>query len=469
MEDKVMRRAGFVALVTLVAVSVIFTAAFAAKIGSVPFREKTLRNGLKVFAARTSEVPLVSFYMIIPAGGAVDGPGKEGVANLTAELLLKGAAGMSAEEIAEAIDGLGGELYSSAGRDYTVLSGNFMARDFTTAMDYLSKVVLRPDFPREEIDRQKELVISSIRSIKENPSSFATRQTIRFLAGDHPYAHPVTGYESSVAALTRDDVLDFYRNHYVPRGAVLAVVGDLEPWKVFREVSKRFSSWKGKGGRAKSIPAIDPDGKVERKVIVIDKPDATQSQIRIGCFAPPRNSSEYFPLLVANNILGGGFTSRLMDEIRVNRGLTYGARSVLLQYLKGGFFGVSTFTKNKTLRETIDVALAEVEKIGKEPVSAEELEKAKRYLAGLFPFELEAQGDIARWLAQREFYSIPYDYINKYRELVNGVTAEDVKRVAGEYFRADDNLILLITNYSETRDQLEGLGPVDVIPIDEVE
>ncbi len=102
-------------------------------------------------------------------------------------------------------------------------------------------------------------------------------------------------------------------------------------------------------------------------------------------------------------------------------------------------------------------------------MSAEELEKAKRYLAGLFPFELETQGDIARWLARREFYSIPYDYINKYRELVNGVTAEDVKRVAGEYFRADDNLILLITNYSETRDQLEGLGPVDVIPIDEVE
>jgi len=445
-----------------------FSSVFSAKIGSVSFKEKTFKNGLKVFVARTTEVPMFSFYLVIPAGSAMDEAGKEGQANLTAGLLLKGADGMSAEEIANAIESLGGNISTNAGTDYTVISGDFMSKDLSFALDYLAKVVLKPDFPAEEVEREKKLVISGIRSTKENPSAFATRQFFAFLAEGHPYGHPVSGYESSVSALTRDDVVGFYKKYYQPSGAILAIVGDVRARKVFKEVSKRFGGWKGSGGARVEIPAINPDKKVARKVIVIDKPDATQSQIRIGCYAPPVNNPDYFALTVANNILGGGFTSRLMEEIRVNRGLTYGARSFLSQYARGGFFGVTTFTKNKTLRETIDVALTEVKRIGTEPVDEKELEKAKKYLSGLYPFELETNDHLARTLARVAFYSIPLDYVNKYRELVGKVSSGDIMNVAKKYFHADNNLILLITNYAETKDQLEGLGPVEVIPIDEV-
>jgi zinc protease len=188
----------------------------------------------------------------------------------------------------------------------------------------------------------------------------------------------------------------------------------------------------------------------------------------IGNVAVGRNTTEYFPLLVVNNTLGGGFTSRLMDEIRVNRGLSYGARSGLTQLKAGGFFGVMTYTKNKTLRETIDVALDQVKKIRTEKMSDTELTSSKKYLSGLFPFDIETNNDLASWLGDLSFYKLPIDYVEGYRDHVDKVTPAEAMKVAGEHFWVDDNLILLLTNYEETKDQLKGLGEAQVVNFDQL-
>jgi zinc protease len=204
-------------------------------------------------------------------------------------------------------------------------------------------------------------------------------------------------------------------------------------------------------------------------VIVIDKPDLTQSQIRIGNIGTGRDTPDYFELTVANSMLGGGFTSRLMDEIRVNRGLSYGARSSLGQYRYGGYFAVITYTKNATLRETIDVALDQVRMMSDEPVGDEELAGSMRYISGLFPFDIETNSDIAQWMTDLEFYRLGGDFVEKYRSRINAVSSDGVRRVAKEHFGYDGNLIVVLTNYEETKDQLEGLGEIEVISITEIE
>ncbi len=433
-----------------------------------PYQEQTLPNGLRVFLMENHEVPLVTVNLLVPVGSAVDQPGSEGIASLTGRLLMRGAGEMSAEEIARAIEQAGGQISVSTGSDFTVLSAGFLAADLARALDLLSTVALRPAFPQEEVDREKEMVIAEIASVKDEPSDFTNREFRRALLGAHPYAHPVDGSEASVAGMTRDGLLAFYRASFVPAGAILAVVGDIAPANALALVRARFGEWQGSAS-ARNVAPLEVRSFPGRRVIVIDKPDATQSQIRIGNIAVPYDTPEYFPLLVANTVLGGGFTSRLVEEIRVNRGLSYGARSSLAQLKDGGYFSVSTFTKNATLRETIDVAFDQLARMRNEKLTAAELEGAKRYLVGLFPFNLETNDQLANWITTLTFYGRPLTFLEEYGAKVNAVTADDCLAVARERFWHDDDLLFVMTHYAETKDQLNGLGKIEVVRLEELE
>lgn len=431
------------------------------------YKQFELKNGAKVFIMETREVPLVTLRLLLPAGSAMDDPASEGVANLTGRLLQKGAAALTEDQISEMIEDVGGRIDVRTGRDYTLVNGDFLAKDMGRALDIMGKVVLSPDFPKDAFDREKGLVVAEIQADREQPMAVASKQFARVLMGDHPYAHPVEGGEASVSALTREKVIEFYKKRYVPAGSLIAIVGDVDAGKALDLVKKTFEGWKGEAS-AQSIPALAARTSPGRKLYVIDKPDATQSQIRIGNLAVGRSSPEHFPLLVANNVLGGGFTSRLMNEIRVNRGLSYGARSDLSELKAGGFFGVTTFTKNKTLRETIDVALDQLKRIRTEKMNDAELTSSKKYLSGLFPFDVETNNDLAGWLVDLSFYALPVDYVEGYRRHVDAVTPDEAMKVADEHFLLDDNVILLLTNYTEVKDQLKGLGEAQVLSIDQV-
>ncbi len=467
-EDLVMKRGLSIILALLVLIIPLSVRAVPGKVELPPFKETILKNGLKVFVMETVEVPMLTIRLLIPAGSMHDVPGREGVAGLTAGLIAKGAAGMSAEEISETVEGVGGSLEAYADRDYTIVAGSFMARDFRLGLDILGRVVLSPDFPGDEVEREISIKEAGLQGIKEQPSSLASREFISRLIGDHPYAHPVDGTLESIAAISRDDLVGFHRARYVPDGSILAIVGDVSTEKALKSIRKVLGKWGGRAAADHGIERLEPRIFPGTRVVVIDKPDVTQSQIRIGNIAVKRNTPDYFPLLVANNILGGGFTSRLMDEIRVNRGLSYGARSNLFRRLHGGVFGVYTFTKNATLRETIDVATAEIERIRTVTVGEDELESSKKYLSGLFPFELETNDNLARWLTEIEFYGFDPEFVEDYRERIDGVTADDIRRVVTKHFHVKDCFILLLTNYEEVSGQLEGLGNVEVIGIDDI-
>jgi zinc protease len=457
-------------LVAAVLVAASMSAAAGTKDVKLPaYEEFVLKNGLKVFIVPTSEVPLVTMRLLVPAGSCADPAGGEGLAGMTARLLLKGAGGMGAEEISASIEGVGGRLEAWAGRDYAIVYGDFLSRDFELGLGHLARAVTSPDFPGSEFEREKSMVLAEAMSVKDNPYALANREFLRLLLGPHPYGNPVEGYPASVSEMKRDDVAAFHRSRYVPQGSVLAVVGDIDKEKAKKLIEKKLGGWKGAAPADGGVVALEPRPAKVRRVIVIDKPDLTQSQIRIGNIAAGRNTPDYFDLTVANSVLGGGFTSRLMDEIRVNRGLSYGARSVLGQYRYGGYFGIYTYTKNATLRETIDVALEQVRLMRDERVGDEELAGCERYISGLFPFDIETNGDIAQWMTDLEFYGLGGDFVEKYRSRIGEVSPDGVERVAREYFGYDGNLIMVMTNYGETKDQLEGLGDIEIIPVTKIE
>ena len=463
-----MKRVLFLAMAALV---VLLPALVMAETGAVklpPHKEYTLANGLKVFIMESREVPLVTIQLLVPAGSAMDDPGAEGVANLTGRLLTKGAAGLTADQIAGAIEEMGGVLNVNTGRDYATVDGNFLAKDLARGLDIMGKIVLSADFPKADFDREIGLVLAEIQGAKEQASLMASREYVRALLGDHPYAHPVNGGEQSVGALTRDKVLDFYKRRFVPAGAILAVVGDIDAAKAFDLAKAKFGGWKGEAQKVAAIPPLVPKKSAVRSLVVINKTDATQSQIRIGNISVARNTPDYFPLLVTNSVLGGGFTSRLMDEIRVNRGLSYGARSGFVHLKAGGYFGVYTFTKNKSLRETIDVALEQVGKIRDEKISDIELSKTKKYITGLFPFDIERNGDLAGWITDLTFYGIPLDFVENYCANVDRVTSEDAQRVARDQMWVDGDLVLIVTNYEDVKAQLDGVGETRVVELDQV-
>ncbi len=460
----------FTALISAAMIAAAVPAAAGTRDVKLPdYEEHVMKNGLKVFIVPASEVPLVTMRLLIPAGSYTDKEGDEGLAAMTARLLLNGAGGMGAEEISASVEGVGGRLDAWAGRDYAIVTGDFLSRDFELGLDHLARVVTRPDFPAEEFERERSIVLAEAMSVKENPYALANREFLRLLLAPDPYGNPVDGYPASVRKMSRDDVFFFHKEHYVPEGAILAVVGDVDAGKAKKLIEKKLGGWKSGAPVLVRIVNVNRTEILSRRVIVIDKPDLTQSQIRIGNIAVGRNTPDYFDLKVANSILGGGFTSRLMDEIRVNRGLSYGARSGLGQFRYGGFFGIYTHTKNATLRETIDVALEQVRLMRDVKVEDEELAGSRRYISGLFPFDIETNADIAQWMTDLDFYSLGGDFVEKYRSRIGAVSSDDVMRVAREHFGYDANLIVVMTNYDETKQQLEGLGDIEVISMSEIE
>jgi zinc protease len=416
----------------------------------------------------TREVPLVTVRLLLPVGSAHDIPGKEGIANLTARMLLKGADGRTAEEIAEYVEGMGGTLEALSGRDFSLVQADFMSRDLGSALEVMADVILRPDFPEAEHEREKSIVQAEIQADRESPYYFTTTRFVEALVGDHPYAHPVEGSEKSIGALTRGDLEAFHKDSYSPRGAILAIAGNIDRKKTMKLVKSEFGAWTG-SDIGRTLPKLEERRFPGRRVIIIDKPDATQSQIRIGNIGVGRDTPHYFQLNVANNILGGGFTSRLMKEIRVVRGLSYGARSILRQYSAGGLFYVVTYTKNESLREAIDVALDELGKIRDITVDEEELGSNIRYISGLFPFRIETNDHLVYWLTDLAFYGLDADFVEEYRERIGNVTSSEVQEVARKHFHVDDCMIMLLTNYEEVKGQLEGLGEIEVIPFDEMD
>lgn len=437
----------------------------AAPVPLPPVTRARLKNGLTVLIVPSHRLPVVSLRMVTRAGSATDPAGREGLAGLTADLMTQGAAARNARQVAEAIAFVGGSLEASAGAEQLVVTCEVMSRDLGAGLELFHDVIVAPTFPAEEFARQKSEALAAIASDRDDPGTVADNGVLPFAFGSSALGHPVSGWEKSVAKLTRDDVVAFHAGHVTPSNALLAVVGDVEPTALLADLQKRFSDWKS-AGPGPPAPAIAPPMvSTGRRVRILEKPEVTQTQIRMVSMGVARNHPDYYPIVVANTILGAGFTSRLVNAIRVEQGLTYGISSSFRMYRDAGTFNVTTFTRNATLRRTIDETLRVIRTLIEEGPSMDELDKAKRYLTGQYPLGLQAPGSLARALLDIEFYGLDPATMQNYDAKVNAVTLEDVRRSLRSYFEADHLKILVVSNPDSARVALDGLGPLEVMPI----
>lgn len=454
-----------------VLVALLSAAAFAdEEVRLPPVTPATFENGLRVQVAEYHELPLVEFYLMVGAGAAQDPVGKEGLAALTAGTLRRGAGKRSAEDLARAIEFLGGRIDAAPGTDGTIVTAEFLSKDFAAGLGLLRDVLLEPTFARDEVRRARDEQAAEIVAALEDTSHVAEKCFAGFLYGSHPYGRPVEGRRATVPGLGRGDVRDFYDRWYRPNNTLLVVVGDVAAGDALARLRDAFGGWRP---RADAIPGRIPTPPPfhGRRFLLVDKADATQTQIRFGNMGIQRNDPRYIPATVANTILGGGFTSQLIEELRIKRSLTYAAWSSFVARLTGGDFRVGTFTKSPTTAETLALALAVEEDFRSRPPNPAALEKAKTYLRGQFPLKVESPDALAGKLAEIQFFGLPPDELTAYRSRVAAVSAADVAAVSQALMPTPDDVAVVVVGKAvEIRDQLAAkFGTFETIAADACE
>jgi len=424
-------------------------------------------NGLHVVVAEYHELPLVEFNLIVGAGAAQDPRGKEGVAAVTANALRRGAGKRSAEELARAIESLGGRISTTPGTDGTIITAEFLRDDFAAGLDLLRQVMLDPKFARDEVRRARDEQEDSIVAGLEDASTVAEKCYGNFLYGSHPYGRPVEGRRSTVSGIGRSDVTAYYDRWYRPNNTTLVLVGDVSASDAVIRLREAFGAWRPRRDAIPLRPA-PPEPVTERRLLLVDKADATQAQIRFGNVSIKRNDPDYLPAQVANTILGGGFTSKLIEELREKRSLTYAAWSMFAARFSGGDFRVGTFTKNPTTAETLALALTVEGDFRNHPPDRKALDKAKSYLRGQFPLRLQTPDALAARLAEIEFYGLPVDELETFRRRVAAVTPADVQRVARAHMPPPDQVAgVVVGQASQVRAPLEAkFGAIETITPD---
>ncbi len=435
-----MRRALF-----LVALAPTLVFSLAAQAGSPPADYVTLANGATLIVSEQHNVPIVAVQVILDAGARRDSPDKAGVASLTAELLTEGTTKRSATEISDAVDFLGASLSAGAATDYASVGLSVLKKDLPAGLDLLTDVLLHPKFAAAEIHRRREAVLASIRAAEDDPGTVAQKAFQRELFAGEPYGHPVEGTLESVPRIERADIAAFYRQHYRPGGAIIAVVGDVSAGAIRARLEAALAGWSGSGEPFHYPAATVP----RKKLITIDKP-VTQANIILGERGVARDNPDYYAITVMNYILGGGgFSSRLLDDIRTQAGLAYSVASFFTVNKSPGSFQVTMQTKNASAAEAIKRARAAIERIRRQAVKDEELSEAKRYLTGSFPLRLDSDRKIVGFLSQVEFYGLGRDYADTYADRINAVTKDDVLRVAKRYIDPAKLLLVVVGDLAQ--------------------
>jgi zinc protease len=428
------------------------------------FQEKTLANGLRIVVIEEHKDPLVSLRLVVKGGRSYEPEGKAGLAEAAASLLTKGTTKRSAQQIAEAVDFVGASLNTNAGLESGFATASVTSDQLDLGFDLLADVVLQPTFPQDEIDRWRRQALSSLQIRQKSAPYLASRAVERLVFGDHPYGRPATGTPESLRGLTRDDFAAYHKSHYIPNGAFLAVVGDVQPADAFARAERAFGGWAK--GTDLSLPQVAPPRYERNRIVVIDKPDAVQTEIRLAQVAIPYRDPDHFVAAVYSSVTGGSPSARLYEEIRKKRGLSYGAQSFFVEPTQAGFFEASTFTKTETSAEALKVALEVLRDLQKEPVPASELEPAKTYITGAFPLEIETADGIADKVLEAMKFGYGREFLESYNQKISAVTAADVQRFARERIHPERMAIVLAGNASAFIEPLKKSFPdVEVIPV----
>ncbi len=430
-----------------------------------PATERRLSNGLRLVVVPQHELPLADFALVVGTGVEADPAGREGLATMTASLLTEGTATRSSLQIADQAAYLGVSLRSVAGWDASEVLLHTPTAQLDSALALMADVTARPAFPAAELERMRAQRLTGLLQLRDRGPSIADRAFAQAIfGGGHPYGRPTSGTEASTKALTRDDVQRFYASYWRPDNATLVVVGDVTLDDVARRVERALGGWRAPASTALAAPVAPPAPNVgAMRVVLVDKPGAPQSSVRIGIPATTRATPDYFPLVVLNTVLGGSFTSRLNQNLREVHGYTYGANSRFdLRRSTGPFVSGAEVTAAKTDSSLVEF-MKELRAIG-DTVPAGELDKAKRYLVLQMPGEFETTGGIAGGLIPVVTYGLPLDYYNSYAAKLQAVTQADVQRVARRYVDPSHLTVVIVGDRASVEPKLRALnlGPIEI-------
>ena len=424
-----------------------------------------LENGAVFILHEKRDVPLIGIHATIRGGAVSDPEGKSGLSGLLAGLLEKGAGGRDAAAFAEAIESVGGSLAASAGLEAITISGEFLARDSDLMVELLVDMLQGPALEPEEMRKLRDRRINLIRAAKDGDLRRLTATYGNaFLFGEHPYGTPVYGSEASLARITHRDLLGYYRDFVGADHLVIAVAGDFDALAMIESLSAAFGDWRR---AAAALPVIEASERQRgRRVLLVDKPGATQSYFWVGNVGVAVDYPRRAELDVANTLFGGRFTSLLVDEMRTKAGLTYGARSVLLRPSTPGSVAITSYTKTATTIAAIDLALSLLARIHEEGFSDNMILSGKNYILGQFPPTLETASQLAAQFAELKTLGLDESFINDYGNSIASADGEAVREVIAEAYPAVDDLVFVILGDAALiRDEIAKYGPITEIAI----
>jgi zinc protease len=426
-------------------------------------RQATLPNGMNLLGVEFVRAPWLNLTFMAKRGSETDPPGRPGVADWAAELLTLGTTSRSQLQLAQDIEARGASLEARSGYDATLVAVEGLAEDFDQHMATLAEVVLTPSFPEQEFHLIRERRRAELTHQLEDPRELASLRYLRLFFRDAPYGHPVPGELESLDALSLADLQSFYQREFTPATSTLVVVGMMDFDRVAEEAARLLGAWKG-AGPASPAYAAAPEKTAAPGIYLLDRPDLTQSEIRVGHLGLPRAHPAYFPLKLVNYILGeGGFSSRLMSRIRSDLGLTYGIRSSFSFRRAPGPFIVSTFTPAANTAAVVNEIKAVIQEVSQNGVTSQELAEAQSYYVGHFPLGLETPRGIGRQVLSIDLYDLGRDYLRGYCDEIRSVTLETAAQAAREHLQPSALVTLVMGPAAQCAEALRELGPVQII------
>jgi len=425
----------------------------------------TLPNGLRVLVAESHNAPLVSVRALVRSGADHDVAALAGLASMTAEMLDEGAGSRDAIRLAEDLGVLGAALGAGADWDATYISLDVLSRNTEASLEIFGDVTARPTLPADGLERVRAERLNEILQQRNEPAAIAGKRFAGLLYGSGPYGNSIIGSAESAARIALDDVQRFYREHYVPNNSSVVISGDIDAARAIDLLTRDLGDWTRRPEPPRPTP--QPRKIEASRIYVIDRPQAVQSEIRVGHLGVARSTEDYFALSVMNAIFGGVFNSRINLNLRERHGYTYGARSQFAFRREAGPFVVAAPVRNEVTRESVSEMLTELRRIRTGDIEDRELDDTKSYLMGVFPATVQTASDIASRLIDMELYGLPEDYFDRYRENIASITKDDITRVANKYLDPDRVLIVIVGNAQQIREPLGTLGfPVHEMDID---
>jgi zinc protease len=434
-----------------------------------PSSEIRLPNGARIILMEKHDVPLVSFAARMRGGAVTNSAGKAGTASLLADLLQKGAGKRNAQQFAQAVDEVGGDLNADSGRESIIISGEFLSRDRNLMIGLLKDMLEEPRLASDEFAKVKERAIQTIAAEKDSdPFELVGPYFSSFLFGAHPYGQPVDGSEASLSRIELGDVTSYYHQQFGGDRLVLAIVGDFDAKEMTGAVRAAFGSWKPAPGAIPTVAAASPA--TSRRVLLVDKPDATQTYFWIGNVGISRTDPRRVGVDVANTVFGGRFTSILTTELRTKSGLTYAADSSFFRFTRPGIVAIQSFTKTESTAKAVDMALDLLDRFRNTGIAPDALTSARSYILGQFPPELETSKQIASRLAELSFYGLDRSEIEGYAAAVNAASERELNPLIKDAFPDPAHLVFVfIGNASAIRDVVAKYGPLTEMKITDKE